>query len=335
VEEKGGFIRFLDPGRDLRQMADLLEEAFGDDLTEEGKHSIRELRSLGRLGPLAWMLFLVDPEMYEGVRGLVWDEGGQVVGNVSIYPVAPDRWQISNMAVAPSHRRKGIGRKLMKAALIRICEEGGRWAILQVREDNAAAISLYKSLGFEEIGAIREMELMKPAVPGGARPWSGEIKPFNPSWWSEEYELAEASVPSGLRWLHQLKEADFRPWSTRPLLNRLAYLIQGYKLHHMAAFKDNKMVASAALWQKLFGGTHRLQFLVHPSVRGEVEGALVEAVASPLRKPFRGRAFTRIPVGYKALAEALEQVGFRTKRVLVQMRLDIEKMNKEVLADDE
>ena len=52
---------------------------------------------------------------------------------------------IEKIAVAASHRRKGIGRALLDAA------EGSE-TVLEVRESNTSAIEFYKSCGFEQIG---------------------------------------------------------------------------------------------------------------------------------------------------------------------------------------
>ena len=66
-----------------------------------------------------------------------------------------DEAHITNIAVHPEHRRRGVGRllmeTLMKEAVILKMER----MTLEVRVSNKAAISLYKSLGFEE-GGIRK-----------------------------------------------------------------------------------------------------------------------------------------------------------------------------------
>ena len=59
---------------------------------------------------------------------------------------------ITNIAVSPDARRKGIGASLV-AELIRYAEEKNADNIrLEVRNGNAAAISLYKKCGFTQVG---------------------------------------------------------------------------------------------------------------------------------------------------------------------------------------
>ena len=61
--------------------------------------------------------------------------------------VAPDEYEILNLAVAPEHRRRGVARALLEAALA----VGGSW-FLEVRESNHLARMFYESMGFRAIG---------------------------------------------------------------------------------------------------------------------------------------------------------------------------------------
>jgi ribosomal-protein-alanine N-acetyltransferase len=58
------------------------------------------------------------------------------------------RREIITLDVAPRHRRRGLGRTLMRRAMRAIGKRGYRRACLQVDRDNAPAIALYASLGF-------------------------------------------------------------------------------------------------------------------------------------------------------------------------------------------
>ncbi len=82
-------------------------------------------------------------------RFLVALENDTVVGYLGCHHIA-DEGFIANVAVHPAHRRQGIGRKLVAAAI----EQGHTLSrlTLEVRESNAAAITLYRSLGFIKDG---------------------------------------------------------------------------------------------------------------------------------------------------------------------------------------
>jgi HAD superfamily hydrolase (TIGR01509 family) len=64
--------------------------------------------------------------------------------------VAPDVPELS-LAVAPEHRRRGLGRDLLEHALRRAKEAGHREVSLSVEPDNRA-LRLYERLGFERAG---------------------------------------------------------------------------------------------------------------------------------------------------------------------------------------
>ena len=77
-------------------------------------------------------------------------EDGQVVGYAGLYQVL-DEGDITNIAVLPSAREKGIGTVLTRALI----EAGEQRAIhaftLEVRVGNAAAIHIYEKLGFDVV----------------------------------------------------------------------------------------------------------------------------------------------------------------------------------------
>jgi len=59
---------------------------------------------------------------------------------------------ILNVCVDPEHRSKGYARVLVAHAIASVVQKGAEVIFLEVRESNAAAISLYHSMGFVEIG---------------------------------------------------------------------------------------------------------------------------------------------------------------------------------------
>lgn len=63
-----------------------------------------------------------------------------------------DEGYINNIAITKDYRNKGIGKMLLKT-LIRAAEnKKASFLTLEVRKSNTPAISLYKSLGFQEVG---------------------------------------------------------------------------------------------------------------------------------------------------------------------------------------
>lgn len=81
---------------------------------------------------------------------LVADYGLEVAGYVIARAIV-DEGEILNLAVAPPHQRRGVGRLLARRALDELSARGARAVYLEVRESNTAARRLYESLGFEAV----------------------------------------------------------------------------------------------------------------------------------------------------------------------------------------
>ena len=63
-----------------------------------------------------------------------------------------DEADITNVAVLPSHRKKGIARKLLKQLLEEAKKQNLHSIYLEVRASNIAAVTLYEHAGFKEVG---------------------------------------------------------------------------------------------------------------------------------------------------------------------------------------
>jgi ribosomal-protein-alanine N-acetyltransferase len=78
---------------------------------------------------------------------LVAREGEAIIGYI-IGTMDEEVGYISSIAVAAKARGHGLGREMMEIVMPRLVEKGARVLGLHVRQDNAAAIHLYESLGF-------------------------------------------------------------------------------------------------------------------------------------------------------------------------------------------
>jgi ribosomal-protein-alanine N-acetyltransferase len=67
-----------------------------------------------------------------------------------------DEAEILTLAVAPTARRKGLGRALTLACAEMLRAQGVGQLFLEVGEDNPAAIALYETCGFVQAGRRRD-----------------------------------------------------------------------------------------------------------------------------------------------------------------------------------
>ena len=86
-----------------------------------------------------------------GGFGLLWRCEGKALGFV-LGRTNHARAEVLSLGVAPSARERGIARALMSAAIDRVSRRGLCTLYLEVAEDNAAALRLYRAMGFAQVG---------------------------------------------------------------------------------------------------------------------------------------------------------------------------------------
>ncbi len=105
-------------------------------------HPRSEVAILGEIG---------QPERYLLVTA---KQAGELLGYAGLEYVL-DEGYLTDVAVFPAVRRRGVGRSLLLELERRGRELGLSFLTLEVREGNAAAIALYRSLGYKEAGHRR------------------------------------------------------------------------------------------------------------------------------------------------------------------------------------
>ena len=88
-----------------------------------------------------------DPADYLQHLCLVADMDGEVCGFMVARQTAQEEYEVLNLAIAAGHRRKGIARALLRAAM----GVQQTW-FLEVRESNQTAIAFYEAAGFVPSG---------------------------------------------------------------------------------------------------------------------------------------------------------------------------------------
>ncbi len=333
AKEQGG-LRPLDPVRDLRTIADLIASAFADELDERGRAALREMRWMARLRPLVWWWSEVDPSFRDAFNGFVWEEPApktrgarnawRIVGNVSLNRAPGDRQRriICNVVVLDEYRGRGIGRRMMQAAIDEAEQMGAAGVVLQVHRDNSPAMALYSSMGFQEVSG--ETDLWLDAVGSVARLDAPgyEIRGWIPADGLAVYQLARHAIPAVQQWIRPVRIDEYRlDWLLR-LGQWISDIITGKRTYRLTALKDDRLVAMMAVTATTHSGAHRVALLVHPGHEGQVEAVLVSRAlymldAAPPR-PVRITA----NMGDEATLKVLRDYGFREQRTLLTLRKD-------------
>lgn len=325
-----GHPRELDPTQDLGKVAELIEDAFAQEIDERGRAALREMRWMARLSPLVWWLSQVDPTFQDAFSGFVWQAPSpsgkdQIVGNVNLNR-APGRrgWYIiCNVVVREDYRGQGIGRCLTEQALARAETLGAEGAILQVRADNPAAMQLYTDLGF--VRSSGEVDLRLGAAPLVAVLPSGDyqIRSWRPSDGEAVYDLARRATPEVQQWLQPLRrEAFFPDWGSR-LRAWLGDVLAGRRTHRLLAFAGDRLAAMLQVSVSLCRNAHRLRLLVDPDHAGQVESALASRGLQMLAAPPPEPVNTTLFVEQDAARQVLQGYGFQEKRTLLTLKRDL------------
>ncbi|MBD3412882.1 MAG: ribosomal-protein-alanine N-acetyltransferase [Candidatus Aminicenantes bacterium] len=86
---------------------------------------------------------------------IVHPETRKVMGYIIFWQIG-EEIQISNFAVHPDQRRKGMGSSVLGRMLGIMKQRGARIVTLEVRESNNSARALYRRFGFEEAGTRKD-----------------------------------------------------------------------------------------------------------------------------------------------------------------------------------
>jgi ribosomal-protein-alanine N-acetyltransferase len=91
----------------------------------------------------------------EIAKYVVAEINGKVVGYAGIWIIL-DEGHITNVAVHPDYRRKGIAKAVVSEAMAKSKEVGANLFTLEVRASNKDAISLYEQFDFKKVGVRKE-----------------------------------------------------------------------------------------------------------------------------------------------------------------------------------
>ena len=314
-------IRPFDLSRDLRPVAELIADAFTNELDPRGLAALREMRIMSHLSGLIRILARSTGEMDDVFSGFVWVEDGKIVGNVTVQRADKygNRWQIANVAVARPYRGRGIAHRLMDQALRHVAEADGRWAVLQVYNHNTVARTLYDHLGFEEVGSMVDLRLER--VPRVEMPPRHDLfHAFGARQWQPLYELATSQLNAQSQWWRAIRRSDFQStfeqqlgeWFWRTMGRERIFRCCYQSLRRFEA----ALVLTAARWR----GVHELEMWVRPEYYGEFERHLLQWTLATLRD------YPQLPVkvtlsgDHQAGLAAAESFGFRRQQTLVTMR---------------
>jgi ribosomal protein S18 acetylase RimI-like enzyme len=324
-EKRFAGLRAMDPMKDLRGVADLIEEAFASDLDRSGQSALQELRWLSRLKPILWWMVYASPDHTDFLSGFVWEEDKKIVGNITINrtSVGSRRWLISNLAVAKNYRGQGIARGLMYAAIELVKEYNGLSVALQVRADNRVARHLYESLHFKEISGTAYLWIRRvPKVEVEPLPKDLVLRVRNADSNDnrEAYSLASIATPLSVQKEWPLRHGQFRLNQNETFGNFFRWFSGGGPLVHWVVEEGGRFIGLVNIKPGTWGQAHQIELIVHHDWRGRLERPLISRALAYLY-PWRTRnIFIKHPAHHPEAVAVYKEFGFIENQTLIWMK---------------
>ncbi len=306
-------LRPINPRRDLKAVADLIELCFSNTLDGDGKRYLQRMRQEARRSnhwfDSAALMTSVTAE------GFIWEEDGQIVGNISLIPfagVGRPIYLIANVAVHPDFRGRGIARALTNAAMKWTQNRRVRSVWLQVRDDNLPAKRLYKSMGFIE-RARRTTWTVQPGNFEGQAPPGVRIVSQKSRHWKLQKHWLRQNYPDELFWYWPVRPGAFQPgiWAM------VANFFTETRLRHWGVERQSALLGVLS-WKTTHSYADQLWLAAPP----EAEDTVLQTLLPHIRWQERSRRPLSIDLPFGRATHTLHAAGFRASHTLVWMEIE-------------
>jgi ribosomal protein S18 acetylase RimI-like enzyme len=318
-EAESVHIRPISLPHDLTALANLIEIAFGAELVMSDSHMVQDMREAALLGGLVWMA--------SGARfgGFVWVEDNRIVGNITLSqdPHIWSHWFISNVAVLPDYRGRGIASRLLDRALEHIRANHGRRVRLQVRQDYKTAFGLYVRRGFTTFDTMYELCLAARLLNTESGSQDKRLRRIRPRDSQNLWRAIGLSAAPAIREQQMLYAGDYRCTFLSQLENGLERFLGGRSRYEWVGYNGRQLVAYGVLKADMYRGPHDCELVVVPGERGRWETGLIGQILSCVADRLPQNIHATVSINHPEALSAYQEAGFNTQRVLAQMSLEI------------
>jgi ribosomal protein S18 acetylase RimI-like enzyme len=310
-------LRPFDVRRDLKAVADLVEQCFADTLDPDGERYLQQMRAAAS-NP-GFLRFAAAASEWSSIpmSGYVWVEDGRLVGNISLISynmLGRRQFLIANVAVHPDYRQRGIARNLTLQAIEHVRQRKIPSVWLHVRENNEAAVRLYTSLGFVE-RARRTTWYSQAAAPASAPASGVRIVPRRLQDWSLQRLWLARLYPPDLTWHLPLNLKALQPG----LLGFSYRMLAAVAVRQFSALLDGRLIGVLS-WQAASGFSDPLWLVTDR----DFETLAAESLLRHFRQHFSSRRTLSLDYPAHHAALAIQNAGFQEHQTLIWMSLGLE-----------
>ena len=326
-------MRPFDMSRDLGPLADLVDLAFSSERDGVRGRVVGEMRRAARTGPLLW-LAAVDPTGQSTMGGYVWMAGQRLVGNVTLCrdPGFANLYVISNVAVHPDWRNRGIAAQLLRAALQEAGRRSARLVTLEVQQENTVAHHLYDRLGFATYDSVAELSRPPAALPSRmqAAGWPGAnltLRRQRAADTDSLLQLVCEATPAPARAVRPPRQRDLQLDLAARLDRFLDDVLYRRQRGDWVVEREGRVVALLQAVGQYGDESHRLRIEVLPSERGRVEDGLLRHGLAWLSRFPDHPLWASVSCAHPEALSAFRLAGFETVRILDQLQVDPRDVN--------
>ncbi len=310
-------IRPFDMRRDLLPAADLIELCFAETLTIDGRHYLHSMRRAAQARGAAQWAALASQRSSFPLSGFIWEQHGEIIGNLSLIPFFHNRlriYLIANVAVHPNHRRQGIAQALTQVALEKSRRRRAHQVWLQAREDNPSAVELYTKIGFQPQARRATWHAHAAALQGDI-PTDGRVTIRSNRHWKKQSRWLETNYPSPLRWHFPLRMPALAPGLWRAFYRFFAEV----EVRHWAALsKLQHRLLGVLTWQASRAHADHLWLAAPP----ETETKALQTLLPFIRQEPRLSRPLALDYPANRAAHALIEGGFEFQHTLIWMNIN-------------
>lgn len=318
-------LRRFDVRRDLKAVADLVERCFITTLDADGRRYIQQMHAAAQNPAyLHWASIAVD-RIPMPLSGYVWEEDGEIVGNLSLIPFKVEGhrcYLIANVAVDQSVRRRGIARSLTLEAIEHTRRKGAHAVWLHVRAENSAAVNLYQSLNFRKRFQRSTWHSGKAATQltstqSKSAQSNVSITSTHKHHWLQQRAWLEEIYPPEITWHLPFNMKAFDP----TLRGTLYRLLTATSMKQWAASRQGKLIGVLS-WQPFYNRSDNLWLASSENNDQSVIRSLLPHVRRHL--PRQGQLTLDYPA--ERGVQALKEAGFMLHQTLIWMTLKSNKV---------
>ena len=307
-------IQRLNKSKDLGPMAELMDLCFGQQLDPDGKKYLDHLKNLAK-EKYPFVASLSDSFNYSSsIDGFVCKENEKLIGNVNISLYQDNKNKIlfiSNVAVHPDFRKKGVARQLIQQVVDYAFQFHFSSVWLQVRIENEIAYRIYSSMGFKEWSNRDTWVLPPSSISANEKLPNMQITERRSKDWKKQEEWLLKMYPVEIQWQLEIAPSNFKPQIWQRITNSIA---GRYYLHW--SFIQQQQLAGIITWQPSFRFADQLWLAARIGLEDQI---IVRAFPFIQKQLMRKKPLMiNLPEGIGN--KALPKVGFEKMHTLKWMK---------------